>query len=67
MTLKNFQLRRFQRSDLGSIEELFKAHFENQDSAKRRLIFDWIASHNSSAENDATYLVIENNGKIIRL
>ena len=65
--MKNLKLRRYESSDLDDIEELFKTHFENQDSAKRRLIFDWIASHNSSAENDATYLVIENNGKIIRL
>ena len=63
--MKNFQLRRYERSDLDSVEELFKAQFQNKDSAKRRLIFDWIAGHNPSADNDATYLVAEDNGRII--
>ena len=65
MVIDNFQLRRYEESDLDSLEHLFRTHFQADQIDKRKLIFDWIARHNPVSENGTNYLVIDDNGRII--
>ncbi len=59
------KLRRYRDSDLDKIEKLLITHHEATRIPSRKLIFDWIASHNPAAGYDKCYMVIEDNEKII--
>lgn len=62
---ENLKLRKYQLSDLDKIEDLMRSHFDNGNVPKRKLIFDWIASHDPAAGDETCYLVIEDRDKIV--
>ena len=64
MVTKHFQVRKYKKSDLNNIEQLFRTHCDAHYVLARRLMFDWISSSNPVAGNEF-YLVIEDNKKII--
>jgi len=63
--MENFRLRKYERSDLDKIKQMLKTHFDAEYVPKRRILFDWIASHNPAACNYTTYLIIEDKARII--
>jgi predicted N-acetyltransferase YhbS len=60
----NFQVIRYQKSDLDSIERFFRSVFAPEYVPVRKTMFDWITSHNPVADTES-YLVVKDNKEVI--
>jgi predicted N-acetyltransferase YhbS len=62
--MSKFQLTKYQKSDLDSIERFFRSVFAPEYVPVRKRMFDWIASHNPVVDTES-YLVVKDNEEVI--